>query len=228
METYYYVVTLDNNGTGVKYNSIVPEPAIEENFMLFSKTSAKKTQYFDENTEKRLITGPIMIPNKKILRAFSDGSGYYWCIFTEETLDIVVKKMAKEGKFNKMSLNHWQTIDGFEKYVQSEIEGIYMTEIFILNDRNKSEIFSDLPDGTIMATYWVEDETFWNDVIKSGTFKGFSVEISVDIYTEDEIKEGIFNALEKVLNDTEMSKEDKQSIIEDLFPLPKEVKITKK
>lgn len=225
METYYYVVTLDNDGTGVKYNSIVPEPAIEENYMLFSLENGKKKELFEENNDKRLITGPIMIPNKKILRAFSDGSGYYWCIFTEETLDIVVKKMAKEGNFNKVSLNHWQNMEGFD--TSKALEGIYMTEIFILNDRNKSELFNDLPDGTIMATYWVEDETLWNDVIKSGKFNGFSVEITVDVYTEDEIKEGIFKALEKVLDDQTMSVEDKKSVIEDLFPTPKNKKITK-
>lgn len=226
METYYYVVTLDNNGTGVKYNSIVPEPAIEENFLLFSTENGIKKKNFEEDNEKRLITGPIMIPNKKILRAFSDGSGYYWCIFTAETLDIVVKKMSKEGRFNDLSLNHWQYMEGFD--TSKALTGIYMTSIYNINDRDRSELFKDLPDGTIMATYWVEDEDLWNDVIKSGKFNGFSVEISVDIYTEEEIKEGIFKALEKVLDDQTMSAEEKKIIIEDLFPLPKTVMTTKK
>ena len=50
--------------------SLVEEPAIESNFMWFDK---EKVLFERVDKEKRLVVGPVLIPNKKIFRVDGDG-----------------------------------------------------------------------------------------------------------------------------------------------------------
>jgi len=200
LENIYYRVSLEDDGTGLIRTSLVNEPAIEEDFQLFDKVKIEKIitkdikfEIFEGKEDERIITGPVMIPDKKILRKFSDGSGYYNCIFTKEDILNTVKKASKQNKFNQFNLNHSQLPEDM-------VSGVYLVESIILNERTRSEIYGDLPDGTWIASLWVEDKEYWDTVIKSGDFKGFSVEIKVSMETEEEIKEDMRKTIEKIIN----------------------------
>ena len=66
----FELVIEDENVDEVFAISLVEEPAIESNFVFFDK---EKVQFAAINDEKRLLMGPILIPDKKILRI--DGAG---------------------------------------------------------------------------------------------------------------------------------------------------------
>ena len=82
-------------------------------------------------------------------------------------------------------------------------------------------MYGDLPDGTWIASFWVEDETYFNEVIMSGEFKGFSVEINVSMQTEEEIKDDMLSRCELIYNDTTISVEEKKAKIISILNLDK-------
>lgn len=213
LNTIYYDVTLEDDGTGLRRTSIVSAPAIEMDFKLFHNVKqTKTTKLFSKSDEKRYITGPIMIPNKPMLRAFSDGSGYYNCVFTEESILNTVKKASKFGKFNELNLRHSQL-------QKDMVHNVYLIESLILGENTSSNIeeYKDLPNGTWIGTFWVEDENYWNDVIKSDEFNGFSVEIAVNTTEEDFLKQKMKKHTEKIISDVNMSKENKLDILSRLW-----------
>jgi hypothetical protein len=58
------------------------------------------------------------------------------------------------------------------------IEGVYMVESFLIDSKrgiHSPEGFK-LTDGSWFGSYKVDNEDVWNDFIKTGKFKGFSVE----------------------------------------------------
>lgn len=90
-----------------------------------------------------------------------------------------------------------------------------MIESYIVGDRNKSNLFSDLPDGTWVASFLVENDEVW-EKIKDGTFQGFSLEgYFVDKY-EEELISNIENKLEKIIN-SDMGDNEKEMKIKQLL-----------
>lgn len=217
LDRFFYEVNLNGDKTGWKYNSLVPEPAIEVDFLTFNKEdNFDISKLYEMEDEKRLIHGPIMIPNIDILRKFSDGSGLYNCMFTERSIENTLKKASKEGNFNKVSLNHWKPMKDY--MTQEAVEGVYLIESYLEGKRAKSLYYDNINEGSIMGTYWVEDEKFWNDVVKSGDFKGFSIEIQVDVIEENEIKKELYRRVNLIL-DSNISDSEKEFKITKLLNL---------
>ena len=61
--------------------SLVETPAIESNFVFFAK---EEMQFARVDDEKRMVMGPILIPDKKILRV--DGGGQPYEVFLVKKL----------------------------------------------------------------------------------------------------------------------------------------------
>jgi hypothetical protein len=49
--------------------------------------------------------------------------------------------------------------------------------------------FEDAPEGSWFGSYKVDNEDVWNNFIKTGEFKGFSVEGVFDLVPEGDAKE---------------------------------------
>ena len=81
--------------------SLVSEPAIEENFVWFDK---EKIQFSKVDNEKRLVVGPVLIPNKKILRIDGEGQPYEVFFSFNSILNFLfiffIKFLIKRGLFN--------------------------------------------------------------------------------------------------------------------------------
>lgn len=160
-------ISLQDIEQGMYKISLVDKPAIEENFIYFNEV--KKIEMFS-NEEKKEVVGPIMIPNKEILR-FSQEMGYYYVRFTRETIEEIMYKYSKEGLFNAFGVNHAQDTDD-----------VVMLEVWMKeSDNDKSKDYGyDLPNGTVFVKAKIEsDELF--AAIKSGEINGFSIEIKADI-----------------------------------------------
>lgn len=160
-------ISLEDIEQGMYKISLVDKPAIEENFIYFNEV--KKIEMFS-NDEKKEVVGPIMIPNKEILR-FSPDMGYYYVRFTQETIRDIMYKYSKEGLFNAFGVNHAYDTDD-----------VVMLEVWMKeSDNDKSTDYGyDLPNGTVFVKAKIEsDELF--AAIKSGEINGFSIEIKADI-----------------------------------------------
>ena len=162
-----YDITLEDFEQGMYKISLVDKPAIEENFIYFSKTEV--VEMF-ANDERKEVVGPIMIPNKEILR-FSEDNGYYYVRFTEETIRDIMYNYSKKGLFNEFGIHH-----------EYDTKDVVLLEVWMKeSDNDKSTDYGyDLPNGTVFVKTKIESDELFN-AIKSGEVNGFSIEIQADI-----------------------------------------------
>lgn len=124
------------------------------------------SQQFALDEDKRIATGPIMIPNKMILRRDEAGNPYY-VYFTKKTIRKMAEKFLANSNHNNTDVEH----DGNVKSDNTLLES-WISEDQVLDKANKYGFV--LPVGTWYASYRINNEQDWQD-IKSGKLKGFSL-----------------------------------------------------
>ena len=150
--------------SGIEAISIVDEPAIEENFIALSKQHEIKLAEVDK--EKKILMGAALVPNKNIYRR--NGEDEYYIFFSEDTVRKASELFLMRGNQNKSTLEH-----------QAELYGLSVVESWIIEDdvHDKSRKYDmDLPVGTWMVSMKVNNDEVWNDYVKTGLVKGFSIE----------------------------------------------------
>lgn len=145
--------------------SLVEFPAIEEDFQCFSKQV--KLSY---NEEKHIVFGPVIIPDKPIFR------GGYYLVFGKEVIEEFFLDFMK-NKVSDFNLEH-----------SNKIANVFLLEAFIKRPGLNPEGYEDLPDGTLFFSLKVEDDNLWNR-IKSGEFRGFSIEADITSEQKDELEQ---------------------------------------
>lgn len=165
-----YELTVDEVDEGVNFVALVDVPAIEKPFMAFAKApsvefkKAAQAKYkFSETGERRVLTGPLMIPDTPIFR--SDSKGEYYVIFSKETIRKIVQKYFKQGNQHNVNANH-----------SYELDGVFMFESY-LTDASRGILppmgYEGTPDGSWFGSFKVENDEIWAN---REAFKGFSVE----------------------------------------------------
>ena len=160
----YELVIEDENIDEVFAVSLVSEPAIESNFIFFDK---ENVQFAALNDEKRLVMGAILIPNKQILRIDGEGKPYH-VFFKPETIKKLSEMYLKKKYTDKSTLEH-----------NEKINGVTLVESWIKESitKDKSALYNlNVPVGTWMGTFKIDNDEIWNDYIKTGEVKGFSIE----------------------------------------------------
>jgi hypothetical protein len=161
LKTYKLVLSDDiDNSTGVSVISLVQEPAIEEGFVFFSKDVK-----FAIQEDRRIVTGPVLIPNRKVYRSIPQP---HYVVIDKPGIEAVVKKFSKTKRSDNVNMEHSGPL----------LNGVYSFESFIADKSrgiNPPDQFKDLPDGTWFLSYQIESDELWQSV-KDGTFTGFSIE----------------------------------------------------
>lgn len=164
LPTYKLIINPEDE-TGVESVAMVDLPAIERNFVAFNKETY---QFKVQNEERRIVSGPLLIPDKPIYRK-DDNLGEYNVMFDSQTVYQIVQKFFKQKNTGNVNEMHQRG---------KQPEGVYMFESFIIDKARGIQApkgFEDLPQGTWFGSYKVEDDAMWQKV-KSGEFQGFSVE----------------------------------------------------
>ena len=164
-ELELFELIVDDDEDGVYANSLVSAPAIERNFIFFNKDMIELQSI---NEEKRLVAGPLLIANKRILRVSEDGEPYA-IFFSEKTIEEMARKFMKNRLNNEITIEHGN----------KKVGGVYLTESWLIEHplKDKSNSFGfTLPAGTWFGVYKVENDEVW-EMVKSGELKGFSVEM---------------------------------------------------
>ena len=160
----FELVIEDENIDEVFAISLVETPAIESNFVFFDK---EEIQFAAINDEKRLLMGPILVPDKKILRV--DGANTpYFVFFKPETIKRLSEMYLQKKYTNKATLEH-----------DKKLEGVSLVESWVVESRekDKSSLYGlNVPVGTWMGTFKIDNDEIWNDYVKTGEVKGFSIE----------------------------------------------------
>ena len=119
--------------------------------------------------DKQMVVGPAMIPNKLILRKDENDSEYY-VYFTEDTIQKIAYKMLRDKVIDKVNIEH----DG-----QKFVDGAYLAESWIVEDpaKDKSTLYGFKPKkGTWFVKYKIDNKDIWNNFVKTGKVRGFSLE----------------------------------------------------
>jgi hypothetical protein len=150
---------------GVDAISIVENPAIQSNFVALKDQQVRLAEV---DNEKRILLGAILIPNKPILRN-GDEEDYY-IYFSRETVEKASQMYLKQGNQHNASLEH-----------QYSLKGLTLVESWIVQDEvhDKSRLYDntkEVPLGTWMGAIRVDSDEVWQDYVKNGSVRGFSIE----------------------------------------------------
>jgi len=164
--------TIDDIQGELRRISLVSTPAIEEEFLLFSGVEMFKTL----DNEKRVVTGAAMRPNINIARKDDKGELYYG-FFSEDTVRKAAEMFFKKGSnTNLTNLEH-----------EFEIDGVFVFESWLVEDPelDKSKVlgFKDVRKGDWFVSMKIENDMIWNNYLKTGLVRGFSIEAKL---TENE------------------------------------------
>lgn len=163
MKIIELVIDDTQEGIGVEAVSVVNQPAIEVDFVALSKV---KVEFKEVDTEKRILLGPALIPNKQIYREDAENGKYYiW--FSKDTIRKASELFLKNKNQDKATFEHVETI-----------QGMTVVESWLVDDTktDKSALYGfSMPKGTWMMSMKVDNQEVW-DMVKGGTVKGFSIE----------------------------------------------------
>ncbi len=177
--------------------SVVEYPAIEEDFV------ALKSQNFNfaqQAKDKKLLIGPILIPNKPIFR--KNGDEEYYIYFSRDTVQKASQLYLKQGMQHNSTLEH-----------EMKIKGLTLVESWIIEDKenDKSNMYGmDLPLGTWVGSIKVDNDEIWNNYVKTGLVRGFSIEgyfadkVQPKVNEEEELSIELLEEIKDVLNEVEL------------------------
>lgn len=170
-----YEAFLDSETLGIQHYSYVLEPAIEAEFEAHM-SSEKLTEQLYSITDYKYLTGPLLIPNQKILRHGDEG--YFYVKYSAEVIKELRDKMFENGFQNEVNIEHNTEKKAGTTLVQSQLA---------------EDEYKGLPAGTWQIT--VKPKFKITDEFLSH-FKGFSIGAKIKIKNTNkmEVKQGIVNA----------------------------------
>jgi hypothetical protein len=109
----------------------------------------------------------MLVPDKPIYRR-DENEGEYYIYFSKDTIRKAMELFFVNGNQSNATFEHMESITG-----------LTMVESWIVEDtdKDKSKLYElNVPVGTWMGTIKVNNDKIWNDFIKTGKVKGFSIE----------------------------------------------------
>lgn len=173
--------------TGIDFVALVESPAVERDFQAFNTTQ----RFAIQDEEKRVVSGVAMIADMPIYRRDAI-RGEYYVVFDKESIFKIAKKWARSNKYDSVNEHHETPIQ----------EGVSLFESYLV-DRERGVMppkgYEDVADGSWFVSYLIDNEDVWQRV-KSGEFKGFSVEGVFDFVSELSEDLKVIEELKRVLS----------------------------
>jgi len=173
METFKVILN-DEEENGVFAISHVLDPAIEAMYVFMGNEKDVEIKLATVSDEKRIVVGPVLIPNQLILRKHPTTGDPFNIFFDAETIKHIQENFVSKSYQNNSTIEH----DG------KLIEDVSFVETWIKEDdvHDKSVLYGfDQPIGTMFAMQKVKNDDVWNDYIKTGKVKGFSIDGVFDL-----------------------------------------------
>ena len=145
--------------------SLVENPAMEGNFIQFSKQ--KEIKFADVDKDKRRIMGLILEPNKLVYR--NQGGQEFDIFFTAQDIEDVAYNYQKQAYQSTSTIGH----------SGSNIEGVTFVETWLIENPkvDKSTNFGfNYPKGSWMGVMQIDNEQIWLEYVETGKVKGFSID----------------------------------------------------
>ncbi len=205
MEIIELFIDENDEVSGIDAISVVENPAIEEDFV------ALKNQEFnlaEVDKEKRILMGAALVPNKPIFRR--SGENEYYIYFSRETVRKASELFFIRGNQSRSTLEH-----------DIPLNGLTVVESWIVeSEQDKSRQYNmNVPVGTWMVSMKVLNDDIWENYVKTGKVKGFSIEA----YFSDKMERPQDKSIKDDLSSIE--EEEKQFILSQLKSILNEEKI---
>lgn len=187
MEKIYYVDITDDS-MGMDAISLVEYPAVEVQFLTFSKQDELKFSY-DE--DKHIITGVVCLADTPI-HQYSHGVGDWYCVFTRDVIRKIVAKYSKDNLWNSVNIEHDDNLF---------VDGVYMIESY-LKDSERGIVpveFKEIPDGSWLCSFYVQSDELWNEIKNGGHLHGFSLQGYFELFQEATIDKELDDLMNRIL-----------------------------
>lgn len=165
---YKCKINEENDGTGVNMMSLVDDPAVQKEFLLFAENKA----CFAADKVKHIVTGVAILADTPIYRRDSK-LGEFYMTFEASEIRKIVEKFFRKNNLSNVNLQH-----------ETPVTDCYLFESYIV-DRSRGILpsaFSDIPDGSWCVSYKITNDKVWDELVKTNNLNGFSIEI--DSYLE--------------------------------------------
>jgi hypothetical protein len=159
----FEMVIADENEHGVSVISLVENPAIDEHWVALNKHDELKLQLAD--VEKRILYGAALVPDRAIRRV--ENGNEFFITFSAETIEKAAHKFMREMRLTATNHEH-----------DAELKGNVIVESWITAGENDKAAALGLnpPAGTWMIAMSVGSDKYWQEQVKTGNVKGFSIE----------------------------------------------------
>lgn len=204
------VIDEEEGAEGMNFISLVKEPATERPFFRFNLNKKKKRvqkekdfQFGISDEEKQLVTGVVMLAETPIFRDMN-GEKFY-IVFRKAQVEEMSFKYMKDQFGKRVNLDHDEN---------RQVEGVYLVESYLFDkDRGSKvpEFIGDVPDGSWIATFKIENEEVWKKV-KAGEFEGFSLEGDFGLQVAFG-KNDLSNSLKNSILDENLSSREKYNAL---------------
>ena len=142
---------------------------IQSNFSSNSSTLVD-FNFAEQLKEKQLIAGPLMIPNKFIYR-YDVYNGDYYVYFSKDTIEKISHKYLINKYQDSVNLQHSE---------EDVVDSVSLVESWLVEDPEKDKSYALMgkkyEKGTWFGIMRVENKEVWEEHVKTGKVKGFSVE----------------------------------------------------
>jgi len=156
---------------GVFAISLVNAPATGEHYIAMAKQE-KIVKFAKVDEEQRILMGLVLQPDQLIYRVDEDGNEFEM-FFSAETIKDFSQNFFQSGFQLNSKLEHDEPIDGVT-FVESWL---------VENPKvDKSAAFGlEYPKGSWLVSMKVDNDDIWNNYIKTGELKGFSIDGMVEL-----------------------------------------------
>lgn len=211
----------ENSVEGIEAISIVENPAIEEDFIALN---SQEIHLAEVDKDKQILVGALLVPNKPIYRR--KGEDEYYIYFSKDTIRKAAEMYLIKGNQNNSTLEH-----------HYKLSGLSLVESWIVEDEthDKSRKYDmNVPVGTWMGVVKVNNSEVWNDFVKTGKVKGFSIEgyfvdkmerpkEPINDFEEEEAEE-MLSYIRRIVKDDKRYKNGKVEELESYSDYPDAVK----
>ena len=150
---------------GVDEIAFVGDPATQELWVAMNEEIKLAA-----NADKMIVTGPALVPDRLIYRVHPKTGAEYYIKFSKEAIEKIVLRYFTQNKQVNFNLEHNK---------ENDVQGVIL-ESWIVSDPtyDKSALygFKNVIPGTWMISVKVQDKEFWDNYVKAGEVKGFSIE----------------------------------------------------
>ena len=156
---------------GVFAISLVNAPATGEHYIAMAKQE-KIVKFAKVDEEQRILMGLVLQPEQLIYRVDEDGNEFEM-FFSAETIKDFSQNFFQSGFQLNSKLEH-----------DEPIEGVTFVESWLVADpkKDKSAAFGlEYPVGSWLVSMKVDNDDIWNNYIKTGELKGFSIDGMVEL-----------------------------------------------